>query len=104
MTALVLFSFAVVNRVHDLLCENPEIPPTGVGGLFRSNLHASTNRVLESHPREWGGLFRSGLHASTNRVLESTHGSGWIVQIRPSKQSGRVQSRASSASCALYVS
>src|SRR6266478_4390746 len=30
-----------------------EIPPTGVGGLFRSNLHTSTHRFLKSHPREW---------------------------------------------------
>src|SRR6266481_5064897 len=34
----------------------PQIPPTAVtavGGLFRSGLHASTHRVLESHPRKW---------------------------------------------------
>ena len=28
------------------------IPPTEVGGLFRSNLQASTDRVLESHQRK----------------------------------------------------
>src|SRR2546426_11574754 len=32
--------------------ENSGIPPTGVGGWFRSNLHARTNRVLESHQRK----------------------------------------------------
>src|SRR6266550_3989503 len=29
-----------------------EIPPTEVGGLFRSNLQESTDRVLESHQRK----------------------------------------------------
>src|ERR1700730_6498479 len=33
--------------------ESPSrIPPTEVGGWFRSNLHASTHRVLESHQRK----------------------------------------------------
>ncbi len=49
-------------RTHPLprLCENSEIPPTGVGGWFRS------------------GLQRSG-----NEFLNPTNGSWWIVQIQP---------------------
>src|SRR5437762_11655931 len=33
-------------------CKNSGIPPTEVGGWFRSNLHAGTDRVLESHQRK----------------------------------------------------
>src|SRR5882672_6653618 len=59
---------------RDLLCQNSGIPPTGVGGWFRSNLHASTHRVLEYHQREVGGLFRSGLrNKGAERIQKRFH-------------------------------
>src|SRR6266481_5594928 len=63
-----------------------EIPPTGVGGWFRSNLHTSTHRVLESHPREWvDGSDPTYIRART-AFLNPTHGSGWMVQIQPTRE------------------
>src|SRR6266403_2177887 len=60
-----------------------EIPPTGVGGWFRSNLHTSTHRFLKSHPREWvDGSDPTYIRART-AFWNPTHGSGWIVQIQP---------------------
>jgi hypothetical protein len=43
------------------LCENSEIPPTGVGGWFRSNLQTDRPPSFKN----------------------STNGSWWIVQIQP---------------------
>src|SRR6266404_2959589 len=83
-----------------------EIPPTGVRGWFRSNLHTSTHRVLESHPREWvDGSDPTYIRAPTaflkshrrewvdgsdptyirarTAFLNPTHGSAWMVQIQP---------------------
>jgi hypothetical protein len=49
-------------RTHPLLslCQNPEIPPTVVGGFFRFNLLDASAHLLESHPRKVGGCFKSG--------------------------------------------
>ena len=47
------------------LCENSAIPPTVVGGWFRSNLRTALTDFLNP-----------------------TNGSWWMVQIRPSKQGG----------------
>ena len=53
------------------LVKTKEIPPTEVGGLFRSNLH----NVLPN-------------------LQNPTNGSWWIVQIRPPKQAAkRIQKR-----------
>src|SRR6266404_3253124 len=53
-----------------------EIPPTGVRGWFRSNLHTSTHRVLESHPREWVDG-SDPTYLRSRRVLES-HPREWV--------------------------
>src|SRR6266481_966949 len=63
-----------------------EIPPTGVGGWFRSNLHASTHRVLESHPREWVDGSDPTYQRARSAFLNPTHGSGWMVQIQPTRE------------------
>ena len=84
-----------------------EIPPTEVGGLFRSSLqqtrllklrnptHGSgwilqiqpTNRQgsrhEESHPREWVDSSDPTYNHIAVETENPTHGSGWIVQIQP---------------------
>src|SRR5882724_13088265 len=64
------------------------IPPTGVGGSFKSSLQTKAARLLlESHPREW--VDRSS-PAYKRRPLacfsNPTHGSGWIVQVQPTDE------------------
>ena len=45
-------------------CENSEIPPTAVGGLFKSSLQGTRPETPLANP---------------------THGSGWIVQVLPTR-------------------
>ncbi len=55
-----------------------------MGGLFRSNLHASTHGVLESHPqqlRQWVDGSDPTYDNGVTECLNPTHGSGWMVQI-----------------------
>jgi hypothetical protein len=49
------------------------IPPTAVGGWFKSSLHSKARRnVSESHPLAVGGWFKSSLHSKARRnVFES---------------------------------
>src|SRR5881397_2555283 len=62
-----------------------EIPPTGVGGWFRSNLHATTHRFLKSHPREWVDGSDPTYTRPRTAFFNPTHGSGWMVQIQPTR-------------------
>src|SRR6185436_1734663 len=64
------------------------IPPTEVGGSFRSSLHGGRMPVVcESHPRKW--VDRSGpayTEAGCQSFANPTHGSGWIVQVQPTRR------------------
>src|SRR5882724_9225879 len=43
-------------------------------------------RLLRIPPTEVGGSFKSGLHRTPSTASSNpTHGSGWIVQVRPTK-------------------
>jgi hypothetical protein len=66
------------------------IPPTAVGGWFQIQLTEKTcSRTLESHQRQLVDGFRSCLQRRRAQGLwNPTHGSWWIVQILPPRQSG----------------
>src|SRR6266478_2498516 len=55
------------------------------GGWFRSCLHASTHRVLESHPRQWVDGSDPTYTRPRTGFFNPTHGSGWMVQIQPTR-------------------
>ena len=63
------------------------IPPSAVGGSFKPGLHTARTRPLpKSHPRQWVDR-SSPAYTEHARDLSRnpTHGSGWIVQARPTQ-------------------
>src|SRR5438874_383930 len=69
--------------------ENSLIPHTGVWDCLRT---AYKRRPLEPllriPPTEVGGLFKYSLQTTAARTASSntTHGSGWIVQVQPTRE------------------
>src|SRR6266478_4549570 len=68
--------------------KTPGIPPTAVGGSFKSRLQTNGARVVPRiPPAAVGGSFRSSLQTKAARCFPNpTHGSGWIVQVQPTKR------------------
>src|SRR5262245_58418623 len=63
------------------------IPPTAVGGCFKSNLQNRRSISRQIPPTAVGGYVqvqptKEGLHLPAN----TTNGSWWIVQVQPTKQ------------------
>src|SRR5258705_5525491 len=79
------FHFRWRIEIHDMLCENSEIPPTEVGGMFRSNLPRRWLRNLGIPPTAVGGWFRSNLPRWASKLGNPTNGSWWMVQIQPTE-------------------
>src|SRR6266480_304141 len=65
------------------LCENSEIPPTRVDGLFRSNLQRRASRICESHQRKLVDGSDPSYRGELSESANPTNGSWWIVQILP---------------------
>src|SRR5207244_6992667 len=64
------------------------IPPTAVGGSFKFSLQRDAPSLIpESHPRQWvdrsSSAYKEMPRASSPNP---THGSGWIVQVQPTKR------------------
>src|SRR6266480_2197342 len=69
------------------LCENSEIPPTRVDGLFRSNLQRRASRICESHQRQLVDCSDPSYRGELSESANPTNGSWWIVQILPTEAS-----------------
>ena len=54
----------------------PEIPPTGVGGLFRSLLRGEMVSSPKSHPRQWVDC--SDPFYNGNGFLPESHPQQWV--------------------------
>ena len=63
-------------------------PINAVGGLFKSSLQTKAARLLlESHPRKWVDRSSPAYKTKAARCFPNpTHGSGWIVQVQPTKR------------------
>src|SRR5207244_6992668 len=77
---------------------HPRIPPTAVGGSFKSSLQRDAPSLIpESHPRQWvdrsSPAYKEMPRASSPNP---THGSGWIVQVQPTSHGSRTTSPAPS--------
>ena len=66
------------------------IPPTEVGGLFRSNLHAAVTDSLNPTNGSWWIVQILSTKEDLRNLRKSTNGSWWIVQIQPTRVSLRI--------------
>jgi len=65
------------------LCENFEIPPTAVGGWFRSFLQKPHFAPMkEIPPTAVGGLFRSGLRTNEGRATAMDTLVSWTFYVK----------------------
>src|SRR2546427_648708 len=67
----------------------PQIPPTAVGGLFKSSLQRKAESGGFPNPTHGSGWIVQVQPTKEGRSRGSpnpTHGSGWMVQVQPTKE------------------
>jgi len=74
--------FSRLNSIRGDECS--KIPPTEVGGWFKSSLQTKNERCFrEYHPPQWVDRSSSAYKRRTSAASGNTHGGGWIVQVQP---------------------
>jgi len=57
------------------------------------SLKLFAKKETKFHPRQWVDCSSPAYNEAMIEFLNPTHGSGWIVQIRPPKQSGEAHKK-----------
>jgi hypothetical protein len=90
----------VTGQIRAVLFTTLAIRPTfhtasAVSGLFKSDLPRKTDRLLpEYHPRQWVDCSSPTYpERPIDCFPNTTHGSGWIVQVRPTQKDRSTASR-----------